>query len=259
MSSSSARSARAPIVWVLYGAATLSLVLFIMLNLSDWPAGFLSGFWRDHPIVGASLGTVLLIAVGYFAFDSHDRRLQKQLDDNVAATARSGLVDYLVDIDVALSLLAADRSVINRMWPEWAGAGKPLRWLRLKRESTLTTRDFQPSRSDPRSLTKGAAVTAELWRRALLDQMVRRIMGGVRDWGPILSRSRAGQQDLVDLGRLRLDLLALNDLLADGVKEVDLAPFEALQRRARLLAWKFESESGASHQRLELVHPEVGA
>ena len=229
---------------VVYSAGVISFLLFILLNISDWPGEFLAPFWRDHPIIGASLGTLLLIAVGYFAFDYHDRQTQRDLDEEVAAAGRSGVVDHLVDVDVALSLVAADESVLLSGWPGWNQQGRPLRWLRQDREELLSTDKHRPAAADPRSRDMPPTINGTTPRIKLVDQAVRRVSSGIRDWGPVMSGSRSGKRDLVDLGRIRTELLQIQELLSQPGSSVSTSALRELQNSCRGLPGASSGRAG---------------
>lgn len=239
----------------LYAAGLVSAGLFIGLNVSDWPGGFLGDFWRDHPIIGSSAGGLLLLATGFFFFDYRDRSTQATLDEKVAAAGRSGVVDHLVEVDVVLSLVCSPWNILDESWGKWAQPDRPLRWLRQHGEARLQTNKHQPSEGDPRSLVTPESVPPEAWRTSLVDQAVRRVSAGIRSWGPVMSRSRAGQQDLIALGEVRIVLLEVQDELSRSGPAVSTATVQQLQARCRVLAWDFERRAGVPNQRSELVEP----
>lgn len=127
------------------------LVLFVLVNVSDWPGGFLNQFWLEHAIIGASAGTMLLGATVYLVYRYRDHQQQRDLDESVVDAGQSGLVDHLIDIDVGLSLVCReDASALDR-WPDWQDPERPLRWLRHRRHELLATANHKPSAHDPRS------------------------------------------------------------------------------------------------------------
>jgi len=240
----------------LRAAALVCLVLFIVVNLSDWPGTVLADFWAQHAILSATASTLPLVGVGYFAFEAHDQRTQDRLDRSVAATGRGGVVDHLVDIDVALALIGWEHTAVKRRWPTFDDReGRPLRWLRQER--ALIGRDAVGAilPTDPRRSELPHEARADLWQRDLVDQCIRRVMAGIKEWGPILSRSSDGQQDLIDLGDIRLGLLPL----ADHSRPLSMSDMKKVQRQCRALALAFEERSGVTEQNLRselLLHTE---
>jgi hypothetical protein len=165
------------------------------------------------------------------------------------------VVDHLVDVDVALSLIAADEAEVFDRWPSWSEAGRPLRWLRQNRLEILATDQHHPTSLDPRSRPMPASICCTPWRLHLVDQAVRRVSTGVRDWGPVLSGSRSGKKDLIELGRVRSELLKLEEVLTEQETMVPTSGLQEVQQRCRELAWKFERTGGAARARAELVRP----
>lgn len=250
---------------VLWVGAGVCLVLFLILNVSDWPVGFLAAFWRDHPVVSASAGALLLVAIGYFGFEGHERLLQAERDNRerldqaerdskVAAVARTGLVDHLVDLDAALSLVLGPREALEGAWPGWNDAGRPLRWLRHRRALRLDTVGGNPGEADPRAIVRPEVIDTAAWRVDIVDQMVRRLMGGIKEWGRVLAASREGQDDLMALGGLRFKLLQLEDELTEAPGAA-IARADGLRLECRALAWSFEARSNAPRPRRELICP----
>ncbi len=228
-------------------AAVGCLVLFILVNLSDWPGTVLADFWAQHAILAGTASTLPLVGVGYFAFEAHDQRTQGRIDSSVAATGRGGVVDHLVDIDVALALVGWDYSAVKQRWPTFDDPnGRPLRWLRRERELLGRSAESAVRSTDPRGIELPAEVPVEPWRRDLVDQCIRRVMAGIKEWGPILSRSSDGQQDLIDLGDVRLKLLPL----ADHSRPLSTTEMKKVQRQCRALALGFEERSGVTEQNL---------
>ena len=98
----------------------------------------------------------------------------------------------MLDIDLAMALLLKPDQPIH-----FSDQGRPLRWLRDNRDSYLDD-------ADPRSLSDGVlhATADDEWRRALVGQAVRRVMGAMRDWAPLLCQTRDGTAVLARVGRL---------------------------------------------------------
>lgn len=186
--------------------------------LTDWPLGVLSKFWADHSVLSAVLSSLLLVGVGFLAFEVHDTRVQSELDDNVTAAGMGGIVDHVVDIEVALTLASAPKPPDPVQWGDWSANGRPLRWLRDRRELLNRAEAGGPSATDPRRHEPPGQLAdgADSWRTDLLDQCVRRVIAALRDWAPVLGRSRNGQAALVDLGKLRNELLKVQAALVAG-------------------------------------------
>ena len=255
------RRTRIPHGWLIAGAAACWLA-FVVLNISDWPLETLAPFWRDHAIISGTISAVLLLAIGFLAFEVYDRQQQEQMDRAIVAAGRAGVVDHLIEIDVALSLAAAgSQAHTAEMWPTWREPGRPLRWLRVGRDR-LNTTDGVPSGEDPRAMPLPTSISNDEWRREIVDQSLRRLMAGMRDWANLLGRSRDGQQDLADLGEVRLRLLELHAALARGDAGGAGRILAACQRSVRTMGWRFEERSFETDEprryRSELVDPAWG-
>ena len=231
------------------------LALLAML-LTDWPWGVLSKFWADHSVLSAVLSTVLLVGVGFLAFEARDARVQSNLDSSVTAAGMGGVVHHLVDVEVALALASKPNQPDVEGWTNWADAGRPLRWLRDRRDRLSRSQSGGPSAADPRSYITENEIdlhTDNLWRSDLLDQGVRRIIGALRDWAPVLGRSRNGQSVLVDLGQLRNNLLAAQAKLSSGDASGALRQMTKLRRECRIMALALELGSGSITVRDEVL------
>jgi len=136
----------------------------------------------------------------------------------VTSAGLGGLVNHVVDVEVVLALIGSPDPPTDARWPDWRDPDRPLQWLRADREHLGRLTDGSPSRRDPRSalpqlIPEDAAAE---WRLVLVDQAVRRVIGGIRDWSAVVSRSRSGLRVLVSLGALRNDLLAIERSLISG-------------------------------------------
>lgn len=170
----------------------------------------------------------------------------------MATAARSGVVD--VDVDVALALVGADRAVLDEGWLDREDDDRPLRWLREDRLARMAAVNHQPRPGDPRCLPWKRSIESTVWRRALIDRAIRRISAGLRDWGPLMARSRSGQRDLIAFGDLRVDLLHIERALAADDREVPTSRLSDTQQKCRRLAWRFETTS-APYVRAEILQP----
>ena len=234
-----------------------ALAGFIALNLSDWPVGWLTAFWTDHSIVGATIDTLLLGAVLYLSYKAADLRLQNDLDTHIAMAGRAGVVDSLVEIEVALALACTSRAKVYELWPEWSGKdwcepGEALAWLRQHRK-IIETASGRLTERDPRGWPLPATLSLEEWRRNLVDECIRRLMATIRDWSVVLTRSRDGQLDLVKVGDLRLQLIKIDDHLEFGRAAEAVAAIEKCRRTCRQLAFSFEVGSKPNSFRPEVV------
>ncbi|MFL6063968.1 MAG: hypothetical protein ACJ72G_04800 [Friedmanniella sp.] len=240
-----------------------ALACFTALNLSDWPVGWLSSFWRDHSILGATIDTLLLGAVIYLSYKAVDLRNQEELDHKIAVAGRAGVVDHLVEVDVALALALAERSKVEDLWhdwnsDEWTRSGKALGWLRRNRE-IIHTDAGALTQQDPRSWPIIEPLSVEEWRRYLVDQCLRRIMAAIRDWAVVLTRSRDGQLDLIRLGDIRLQLILIDDYLETGQPAEAVEAVKECQEACRLLASAFELASKPHSPRPEVVGTREGS
>ncbi len=199
-------------------AAGLCFAALVVMNISDWPWEVLTEFWRDHAVVSATVSTLLLVSVGFLAFEVRDVQQQKTLDDSITAAGHAGLVDYLMGVEVALALVQRSMSPDADGWTDWKKGQPPLRWLRHEPNAArlVPQADGCPHPLDPR--TEGGTdaldgVEDESWRLELLDQCVRRVISGIKGWAPVVGRSRMGLETLVAFGKLRNRLLVLADLI----------------------------------------------
>lgn len=223
--------------------------------LTDWPSGVLAQFWAEHAVLSAVLSSLLLVGVGFLAFEAHDNRVQSELDDSVTAAGMGGVVDHVVDLEVVLALVSAPQPPDYHRWGDWSADGRPLRWLRDRRELLNRLETGGPSLSDPRREEPPSQLAEgkESWRTELIDQCVRRVIAALRDWAPVLGRSRNGQAVLVDLGELRNELLNLQSALADGHMAEACEIAAAVRKECRIIALALEKRSGVHEPRAEVL------
>lgn len=240
--------------WLTVLTAVSGLGLVVMV-LSDWPFETLAQFWADHSVLASLLSTILLLALGFLAFEEAEQRRQQQLDTSLTAAGLSGVVDHVVDVEVALALLSEPVPPDARGWTSWDDQqGKPLRWLRLHRDR-LNREGRALGDLDPRALppTLPEDATGTAWRDALVDQAVRRLSAALRDWSPVIGVSRNGRVMLVAIATVRKDLMRLPEHLDKGeMSEAEMLLVE-LRRRCRLMAFFFETVSDSYPPRPEVL------
>jgi hypothetical protein len=242
--------------WMLLSLAVVCGLVLLAMLLSDWPSAVLSEFWADHSVLSAVLSTLLLVGVGFLAFEAHDARIQSELDESVTAAGMGGIVQHLVDIEVALALASSAAAPDNQRWPRWSSPERPLRWLREGRDSLSRTATDGPSDDDPRGWMPYPGISPDAdhaWRIELIDQGVRRTIGALRDWAPVLGRSRNGMSVLVDLGKLRNRLLEMQQNLRDGKTTGAIENLTCLRQFCRIMALALEHGSGSTSERDEVL------
>ncbi len=233
------------------------LVLFVMINVSDWPGGFLNQFWLDHAIVGATAGTLLLAATVFLIYRYRDQQQQELLDESIVDAGRTELVDRLVEVDIALSLLCAPaQPALCEDVHERVPHG--LEWLKQHRDEAGILVDVSWADADPRVRVSAEHENARDWRLPLLDETVRRVADGVRDWGPILMRSRAGERDLVAFANVRLVLVHLDQEVQHG-SVMDTGVAHDLQHVVRRFARLLVVDEQTAEPRAKLLVPAFDA
>lgn len=246
-----AKLQRIPPRWVRILAITCGLGLVAMLA-TDWPFGDRENLWDDVSVVSGVLSTVLLIGIGFLSYEYGELRDQERLDSSLTAAGVGGIVDHIVDVEVALGLLSADEPPDRNGWPGSVDAVKPLRWLREHRGRL--SRDAPDRSQDPRTWAAVLPRTTgdDAWRVDLVDQCIRRLLGAIRDWAPVINTSRNGTRVLIAIAQLRNDLVLLGGQLRDPRPET-LTLLVSLRQRARLLAHFLEDLSGAEPHRPEVL------
>jgi hypothetical protein len=195
------------------------------MTITDWPVESLARFWADHSILSATLSTLLLLGAGFLAFEARDNLEQQELTESLATAAFGGLVDHMIDVDLALALLCEVEPP-----PALVSTGKPLRWLRDERDRYVSRQA-----DDPRQVLLPVIAVAAVgeWREQVVDQALRRVMAAMRDWAPLLCQTRQGTSVLVRVGRLRNGLLLLQ-------RQIDNDDLTAASAQARLLRGECE-------------------
>ncbi len=248
------------VVTVVCGAGLLAMIL------TDWPLGVASEFWADHSVLSSTLSSLLLVFLVFLIYERGAVKRQGELARNLSGAGLGGIVDHIVDIEVALALLSASGppdewrpqrrtgppNQQHQLWSDWADTGKPLRWLRDDREVILANEDDDPRRK--LSIRNGVT----WWGRELIDLSTRRLLSAMRDWTPLIGASEDGTAVLLMLSTVRTDLMALRDLYPmdktgdDPTVEVE-PKLVSLRLRLRVLAACFEDWSGAMKGRPEIL------
>lgn len=254
------RNDRMPHAAVLAATAVCVVGLLAMI-LTDWPLVNLAQFWADHSVLAGTLSSLLLVGIVFLVYERGEKKRQEELAEGLSGAGAGGIVDHIVDAEVALALLSSPTDPATRepqFWADWATPGKPLRWLRAGRGVILNS-PTDPAR-DPRSVKGTADDPLQPWGRELIDQSIRRLLAAMRDWSSLIGSSGDGTEALLLLSRVRTDLMELYDLypddyqagsLQDRQRAYELA--EQLRIRLRILAAAFEEWSGANTFRREVL------
>lgn len=239
--------------WVRALAVFCAAGLLFMLVSNVSADGTVSTFWQDHGVISGLLSNMFLLGIGFLIYEDGDLRAQRRLDSSVTAAGVSGIVDHLVDVEVALGLVSGDRAPHqhDQAWDGFTDDTKPLRWIRRHRERLDRTGGRREL--DPRTWPAALPPVADgAWRQQLVDQSIRRLLAGIRDWAPVINTSRNGTRVLIAIAELRKDLMELSVLLhTDRPEAVDL--LVTLRQRSRLLAHFLEDLSGATPPRQEVL------
>jgi peptidoglycan/LPS O-acetylase OafA/YrhL len=70
---------------VLIGLSVLSHLVLNVMVLTDWPGEQLNKFWADHSIFASVLSALLLVSLGYLAFEGGETAEQAELRSNAFA------------------------------------------------------------------------------------------------------------------------------------------------------------------------------
>ncbi|WP_460811467.1 hypothetical protein [Nocardioides salsibiostraticola] len=221
------------------GAALLAMIV------TDWPLEVLAEFWAGHSVLAGVLSTVLMLGIGFLIFEVWDLAEQSELDGSLTAAGMGGLVDHVVDVEVALALVAAGRSPDEFGWQGWEG-GRPLKWLTLARPMLRRGASGSPAAGDPRgwkSTLSDCQHDDMSWRLQLIDQSVRRLITGIKAWTPVVGRSRNGTRALISLAQIRNELMGVDGLLGSGEVSQAGERIEELRARCRVLVLALEGTS----------------
>lgn len=120
----------------------------------------------DHSVLASLLSSLLLVGLVFMVYEQSERKHQEQLTVGLSGAGAGGLVDHLVDAEVALALVTLPEppETVTSGWSGWAAPGKPLRWLRESREA------LDGGSSDPRVMTPSSTQTIAPERAELVDQ-----------------------------------------------------------------------------------------
>lgn len=234
-------------------------VALIVMVLTDWPVESMSRFWADHSVLAGILSSVLLVGLVFLVYEQAERRDQEQRATGLSGAGAGGLVDHLVEVETALALMTSPKSPADLVpaWTGWATSEKPLRWLRESRDV------LDGGESDPRTLRLSTQAFIDPRRADLVDQAIRRLLAGMRDWTPLLGASDAGISALLILSRARSDLMDIHQQILSAHADADAVEgiverIMDLRRRLRVLTLCFERWSGAPAYRSEVLttmHP----
>lgn len=250
------RNDRVPL-WTVWLTTSFCIIGWLAMLLTDWPLEILDEFWSRHSILASSISSMLLVGAVFLVYERSEKNRQSRLEDGISGAGAGGIVDHLVDLEVALALLSADVSPAEYApdhWASWDLPNKPLKWLREGRIELLGAVSFQAADPlDPRRLRPVASLTPVPWGAELIDQSIRRLLAGMRDWNSLIGASTKGTHALLTLSQVRKDLMTLHEKYlrssdADVTKDV-----LELRSQLRVLAIYFEEWSGAPQPRVELL------
>ncbi|MGY6499917.1 MAG: hypothetical protein ACXIVQ_03325 [Acidimicrobiales bacterium] len=192
---------------VLTYLAAACIAALAIITLSDWPAEWLNEFWSEHSILAGLVSTLLLVGAGLLGIESRHLEEEEKLSEAMAGTAFAGLVDPLLDIDLALAFLAQPS---ENMPSDWSSPGKPLRWVRDLRSSEAALSRWT---ADPDALFQAADSRIA---GAVLDACIRRTVGSARDWAALAAGSSDGRAVLAEFGSIRNELTRLEASIRRG-------------------------------------------
>lgn len=222
--------------------AACCLIALLAMVLSDWPLETLDVFWAEHSVLAGLLSSMLPLATAFFLYEYGAIRHEEQLAEGLTGAGFGGIVDSLIDLEVAVALYGSGTKpeACSDKWSEWKSETKPLRWLRADRHLLAA------EKTDPRRLALAAEIESDGWGGVLLDQATRKVVATMRDWTPLISKSTEGTEALLALSHIRQALMHLRS--GNGGS----AEIENLRLRLRLLARYCEDRSKAPDPRPEL-------
>jgi hypothetical protein len=215
-------------------------------------------FWSNDAIWSDTVSSAVVAGLIFMVWTYRAARAAQRRADGLSSIGLGAVVDHLVDVEMALGFLVFERPPVHQK-----GKHGPLEWLD---RDVLADPDQAPE--DPRR----APVTCprpEDWRAHLVDESLRRLMVGMRNWTPLISTSDDGIEFLLRLSGLRQDLMilqacltprgdahALPDAAASRSYEDDPATLlPALLQRLRALTYFAEIASGPRHGKPVLPPP----
>jgi hypothetical protein len=215
-------------ITILCGGAMLAMVL------TDFPLEMLNDFWAGHSVLASLLSSLLLVGLVFMVYQHGEQRKQQRLANGLTGAGLGGFVEAVVDVEVALALLSCPQQpdqIQPQHWSGWTSPGKPLRWLRYGR-------DILTSENDPRNAPVPVDQPIAPWGQCLIDQAIRRLLGAMRDWSPLIGASEDGTEILLLLSDVRADLMKLRGSLPAGALSAPgaLSVLTRLRIRLRVLA-----------------------
>lgn len=233
------REGHVPARWVSALSALCGAGLLLML-ITDWPTDSLNLFWADHSVLAGIGSTLLLVGVPYLLWESSESKQQERLAAGLSGAGLGGIVDHVVDTEIALALLSREASPDGVLWD---APDKPLKWLRGMRDQLRRLDTGRPGESDPRALPVYLPNEENGWRITLTDQALRRLLAAMRDWSPLVGRSNDGTTALIVLSEIRKDLMELAYELEERRTANAEVLIVSLRQRLRILAYFFEDLS----------------
>ncbi|MEP9391535.1 hypothetical protein ABLE94_04630 [Gordonia sp. VNK1] len=222
------------ILLVLGSLSALGLVAMVISDLDD----VASQYWSDHSVASAILSSLLLVGTVYIFYENNEQQRQDAMVTGLSGAGVGGIVDHMIDLEIALALLSQDKeppALHPIWWKDWLD-GKPLRWLRNGR-GELTKKDAH----DPRTMAVAARADCALGGE-LIDQCVRRLLAAMRDWTPLISASTAGTEALLLLSHVRVELMQLQANYQPGCTDSAILVGQ-IRNKLRVLALCFEDWS----------------
>lgn len=243
--------------WAVWMTTAFCAIGWLSMLLTDWPLETLDGFWSRHSVLASTISSMLLVGVVFLVYERSEKHRQSQLEDGISGAGAGGIVDHLVDVEVALALLSAPVSPAEYApdhWATWDSPNKPLKWLREGRTEMLGTHDASAAAPlDPRRLRVTPDMVPNPWGCELIDQSIRRLLAAMRDWSSLIGSSTKGTLVLLALSQLRTDLMRLHEKYRRASDpEIARNVFE-LRAQLRVLAIYCEDWSGAPHPRAEVL------